>query len=238
MSDALELKPIQVVCGDNNLSNDQTIEVIPGACSPLLSPTQVTENNNKQHLHVDIDTDSPSQPKLQRELQKVKRELNEVVVWKLKLWMLILIIFIAIALVIGISIIVCAVGHDDEDEKYDKSSFVVARYFRGNFTVDAKSFTSDTPDEGTMIELKKQLTGVYNSSPALERYFSSVTIINLKNTTVQFKLEFMMPLEHEELIRYILSLKMVKNVLLQHLYDRDAGDPFYIIPTSLHMEDG
>lgn len=45
-----------------------------------------------------------------------------------------------------------------------------------------------------------------------------------------------MPLENDELIRYTLSLKMVKNVLLQHLYDRDTGDSFYIKPTSLHME--
>ncbi|XP_016138692.1 TPA-induced transmembrane protein-like [Sinocyclocheilus grahami] len=83
-----------------------------------------------------------------------------------------------------------------------------------------------------------QLTGVYSSSPALERYFSNVTINNLQDTTGQFKLQFMMPLKHEKLIRYTLSLKMVKNVLLQHLYDRDTGDPFYIIPTSLHMEAG
>uniref|UniRef100_A0A672RGQ2 Uncharacterized protein n=1 Tax=Sinocyclocheilus grahami TaxID=75366 RepID=A0A672RGQ2_SINGR len=86
----------------------------------------------------------------------------------------------------------------------------------------------------TMIN--PQLMEVYSSSPALERYFNSVTINNLQDTTAQFKLQFMMPLEHEELIHYTLSLKMVKNVLLQHLYDRDAGDPFHIIPTSLHME--
>lgn len=48
-----------------------------------------------------------------------------------------------------------------------------------------------------------------------------------------------MPSEHEELVRNILSLKMVKNVLLQHLYDQDTGDPkwlVYITPTSLSME--
>ncbi|XP_016101705.1 TPA-induced transmembrane protein [Sinocyclocheilus grahami] len=252
MSDALELKPIQVVCDNNNVSSDQTIEVIPGngTCSdhlrsernevsPLLVTPQVTENNREQHLHGDgVDIDSLTQPKWQRELRRVKRELNEVVVWKLKLWTLLLLIFIAIALIIGISIIVCAVVHDDEDEKYDKSSFVVARFFRGNFTLDANNFTSDSQDEETMIELEQQLMEVYSSSPALERYFNSVTINNLQDTTAQFKLQFMMPLEHEELIHYTLSLKMVKNVLLQHLYDRDAGDPFHIIPTSLHMEVG
>jgi len=57
-----------------------------------------------------------------------------------------------------------------------------------------------------------------------------------RDTTAQFTLQFMMPLDHEELVRYTLSLKMVKNVLLQHLYDQDTGDPFYIIPASLSME--
>ncbi|XP_018924857.2 uncharacterized protein LOC109051828 isoform X2 [Cyprinus carpio] len=194
MTEALELKPIQVVCYNNNVSSDQTNEVIPGngACSdhlrsernevsPLLSTPQVTEKNREQHLHVDggVDTDSPTQPKCQRELRRVKRELNEVVVWKLKLWTLLLIIFLAIALVIGISIIVCSAVHDDKDEKYDKSSFVVARFFRGNFTLDANSFTSNSQDEETMTELKQQLIEVYSSSPALERYFYNVTINNL-----------------------------------------------------------
>lgn len=150
--------------------------------------------------------------------------------------------------------------------------------------------------------MSPQLTEVYSSSPALERYFSNVTVNHLqwvnshsivtfytfssiyffvqtvvcllnlvhtsfmhsfwcrpnihftlissqscqkwafnplfryRDTTAQFKLQFMMPLDHEELVRYTLSLKMVKNVLLQHLYDQDTGEPLYIIPTSLRME--
>ncbi|XP_050984597.1 TPA-induced transmembrane protein [Labeo rohita] len=253
MSESLELKPIHVVCDNNNVTSDQTIEVIPGngACSdhvrsernegsPLLPTSQVAEDNKEQHVDVDsdVDTDSLSQPKWLRELRRVKRELNEVVVWKLKLWTLILIILLVIALVIGISIIVCAVGHEDEDEKYDKSSFVVARFFRGNFTLDGNSFTSNSQDEDAIKKLEQKLKEVYSSSPALERYFSSITINNLQDTAAQFKLMFMMPLENDELIQNTLSLKIVKNVLLQHLYDRDTEEPFYIIPTSLQMEVG
>jgi len=43
-----------------------------------------------------------------RELQSLKTELNEKVVWKLKLWMVILLVFFIIALVITISLIACA----------------------------------------------------------------------------------------------------------------------------------
>ncbi|XP_056121963.1 TPA-induced transmembrane protein [Rhinichthys klamathensis goyatoka] len=146
--------------------------------------------------------------------------------------MVILLVLSVIALVIGISFIVCAVSDDDGDENYDKSSFVVKRFFRGYFTVDNSSFTSDQET----LQLEQQLTDVYSSSPALERYFSNVTINHLQDTTAQFKLQFMMPSDHEELVRYTLSLKMVKNVLFQHLYDQDPGDPFYIIPSTLSME--
>ncbi|XP_077063864.1 TPA-induced transmembrane protein isoform X2 [Siphateles boraxobius] len=248
MSDELELKPFKSGCDNNNDPGDQGIEVIPGngsvpnnvesEVSNLLSTTQAAENNRRQHeveVEVDVDTDSETETsKWRRELQSLKTDLNELVVWKLKLWMVILIVFLAIALVIGISVILCEVSDDDGDENYDKSSFVVKRFFRGNFTVDNSSFTSDQE----ILQLEEQLTGVYSSSPALERYFSNVTINHLQDTTAQFKLQFMMPSDQEELVRYTLSLKMVKNVLLQHLYDQDSGDPFYIIPTSLRMEVG
>lgn len=42
------------------------------------------------------------------ELQRVKRELNEVVVWKLKVWMVILIIVLLIALIVAVTLLVCA----------------------------------------------------------------------------------------------------------------------------------
>ncbi|XP_051719885.1 TPA-induced transmembrane protein isoform X2 [Ctenopharyngodon idella] len=250
MSDALE-KTFEVVCDNNNVSGGQTIELIPGngACtyhvgsgtdevSHLLSTPQVTENNREQHSvdGVDVENDSSTETsKWRRELQSLKTELNEVVVWKLKLWVVILLIFLVITLIIGISFILCAVIDDDGDENYDKSSFVVVHFFKGKFTLDNSS-TSYSLDQETLLEqLEQKLTGVYSSSPALERYFSNVTINHLQDTTAQFKIKFMMPSEHEELLRYTLSLKMVKNVLLQHLYDQDTEDPLYIIPTSLSM---
>ncbi|XP_051535611.1 TPA-induced transmembrane protein isoform X1 [Myxocyprinus asiaticus] len=258
--DALELKTI-VVGYNNNVATDQSTEVTPanGACSDhaksganevshLLSVPQVSDNNREQH-NVDgdaIDDESVSRiftSECQRELQRIKRELSEVVVWNLKLWMVVLIIFLVIVLIIGISLIVCTVGHDDEDEKYDKSSFVVERFFRGNFTLDSNSFTSHplnqlNETDKLLEQLKQQLTEVYNSSPALARFFSSVKINNFSDTTAQFELHFLMPSEHEQLVQYTLSREMVRNVLLQNFYDQspDTGDSFYIIPTSLRME--
>ncbi|XP_067307703.1 TPA-induced transmembrane protein [Pseudorasbora parva] len=246
---AIELKEL-VVCDTDNNNVNQTIEVIPGngvyqpglgtdEVSHLLQEPQVAAHNREQHTvdGVDRDIDSPTETsKWRRELQSLKADLNEVVVWKLRLWMVIFLIFFVITLVIGISIIVCLVSDDDGDENYEKSSFVVERFFNGNFTLDNSSFTLFPLDREALLEqLEQQITEVYSSSPALERYFSNVTVNSFQNTTAKFKLQFMMPLEHEELVRYTLSLKMVKNVLRQHLYDQE---PPYIIPTSLRMEVG
>lgn len=59
-----------------------------------------------------------------------------------------------------------------------------------------------------------------------------------RNDTAQFELQFIIPSENEQLVRYTLSREMVKSVLLQHFYDQDpdAGDHLYVIPTSLSME--
>lgn len=59
-----------------------------------------------------------------------------------------------------------------------------------------------------------------------------------RDDTAQFELQFIIPSENEQLVRYTLSREMVKGVLLQHFYDQDsdAGDHLYVIPTSLSIE--
>lgn len=256
MSDELELKTIQGVSNNNNIASDVGIEVSSGngarsdnvntahEVSPLLSTPQVGDANNAEFSvdnAVTNESVNSSKPRWRDELQRVKRELNEVAVWKLKVWMVILIVLLLIALIIAVSFIVCAAGHVDEDETYDRSSFVVERFFRGNFTL-ANSFTSHPETqaderEKLLEDLKHQLTTVYNSSSALARYFSSVTINDFSNDTAQFELQFIIPSENEQLVRYTLSREMVKNVLFQHFYDQDpAGNSLYVKPTSLSME--
>ncbi|XP_056330337.1 uncharacterized protein LOC130242287 isoform X2 [Danio aesculapii] len=242
MNDEVELKT--VVSDNNNVSTDQGAEV-PGngiqEASHLLSRAQGLENNVEAHeldgVHVDHNDSSTETSKCRRELQSLKEDLNEVVVWKLRVWMVILLVVTAIIMVIAISIVVCAV-EDDVDEKYDRSSFVVQRLFRGNFTLESSSSSASDPlDQQTLMEqLKREVTTVYISSAALERYFSNVTISSFQDSTAQFELQFMMPPENEQLVRYTLSVKMVRNVLLQHFYDQDSGEQLSVIPTSLRME--
>ncbi|XP_056612868.1 TPA-induced transmembrane protein [Triplophysa dalaica] len=256
MGDDLELNIIQGDNDNNNVASDGRIEVNPenGDCpdhinseahevSPLLSTSQVGDGR-REELSVDVVNIEPETiSRDETELQRVKRELNEVVVWKLKVWMLILIILFLITLIVSVSLIVCAAGYNDEDEKYDRSSFVVERFYTGNFTLAKNNFTSHPltqPDESEQLleQLQQQLTAVYNSSPALARYFSNVTINNFRDETAQFELQFIIPSENEQLVRNTLSRDMVKGVLLQHFYDQDsdAGDHLYVIPTSLSIE--
>lgn len=246
MNDGVELKHIAVAKDNNNVSSDQTAEGLPGngthEASRLLSTSQSLENSVEapdelDRVVVDTNNSSPETSKCRRELQSLKEDLNEVVVWKLRVWMVMLLVASAILVAIAISIVVCAV-EDDVDEKYDRSSFVVQRLFRGNFTLESSSSSaSDPQDQQTVMELLKQeVTAVYISSAALERYFSNVTISSFQDSTAQFELRFMMPPENEELVRYPLSVKMVKNVLLQHFYDQDSGEQLSVIPTSLRME--
>lgn len=243
MSDEVELKT--VVSDNNNVSSDRTTEEVPGngiqEASHLLSRAQSLENNVEgielDGVFVDHNDPSPKTSKCRRELQSLKKDLNEVVVWKIRLWMVILLIVSAIVVVIATTVVVCAV-EDDVDETYDRSSFVVPRLFRGNFTLESSSSSALKPLDQQMLmeQLKQEVTAVYNSSAALERYFSDVTISSFQDSTAQFELQFMMPPENEELVRYTLSVKIVKGVLQQHFYDQDSREQLSVIPTSLRME--
>lgn len=64
---------------------------------------------------------------------RVKRELSEVVFWRIRLWMIIVVIFFLIIAVILISLIVCSLIHEDVDENFDRSLFKVPQYFNGSF---------------------------------------------------------------------------------------------------------
>ncbi|KAA0702326.1 TPA-induced transmembrane protein [Triplophysa tibetana] len=247
MDDDIELKIIQGVQDNNNVASDVCMEVNAenGDCpdhincaSPLLTTSQAGDGSRTE-----VSVEAVNNETDETTLQRVKRELNEVVVWKLKVWMVILIILFLIALTVAVTLTVCAAGYDDEDEKYDRSSFVVERFFRGNFTLANNNFTSHpltqpAESEKLLEQLKQKLTAVYNSSSALARYFSNVTISNFRDETAQFELQFIIPSENEQLVRYTLSSEMVKGVLLQHFYDQDsdAGDHLYVIPSSLSIE--
>ncbi|XP_048836258.1 TPA-induced transmembrane protein isoform X2 [Brienomyrus brachyistius] len=175
-------------------------------------------------------------------------ELNRIVVWKLKLWMIILTIFLLIFFVIVLSIVLCSVVYEDEDEKFDRGSFVVPRLYNGTFRLINQNYTADlrlmkSPQSLELSShLQKKLYDVYTSSPALGRYISSVGVTSFSNgsITVHFWLMFHMPQDHTELVQHTLSRSMVHSVLRQSLYEQEIEpwEPLYIDPASSLMAVG
>ncbi|XP_037630321.1 TPA-induced transmembrane protein homolog isoform X2 [Sebastes umbrosus] len=177
---------------------------------------------------------------------RVKRELHEVIFWKVRLWMVIIFIFLLIIAVILISLAVCSVIHEDVDENFDRSLFKVPQYFNGSFQLPNLVFTeelstlSSNESQALAAELQEKLTDLYRLSPALGRYFSQAEIYAFRNGSViaDYQLTFLMPEEQQDQLRNItVSREMVYNVLRQFLYDQeqDESGPIYIDPVSLNM---
>ncbi|KAG7471177.1 hypothetical protein MATL_G00121650 [Megalops atlanticus] len=183
--------------------------------------------------------------------QKKKRlysNFNDVVVWKLKLWMVIALVFLLIIAVIVLSLVLYSVVYTDEDDTFNCELFVVPRIYSGTLRLVNQEFSEDLrsptspQSQALSTQLKKKLSDLYSSSPALGRYFSSAGMYEFRNgsVTAYYWLKFLIPQKHSQLVRYTLSREMVYNVLRQHLYDQgpDPEEPLYIDPASAYMEVG
>ncbi|TDH14677.1 hypothetical protein EPR50_G00023190 [Perca flavescens] len=186
-------------------------------------------------------------PQKNSSVDRIKRELNEVVYRKVKLWMVILFIFLLIVAVIIISLYLCSVIYEDEDENFDRSLFTVPRSFNGSFQLPNLVFTeelsthSSNESQTLAAHLQEKLAGLYRSSPALGRYFSEAEISAFRNGSfiADYQLTFVMPEDQQDQLRNVtLSREMVYNVFRQFLYDQEQPDEsgqMYIDPVSLKM---
>ncbi|KAM6987411.1 TPA-induced transmembrane protein homolog [Tautogolabrus adspersus] len=181
-----------------------------------------------------------------REIGRIKKELNELIFWKVRLWMAIIFIFLLIFAAIIFSLLLCSVIHEDADEKFDPSLFKFPLYFNGSFqlpnqVLKEELFTLSFNESQTLAaDLQEKLTDHYRSSPALGRYFSEADIYAFRNGSViaDYQLKFLMPEEQQDQLRnFILSREMVYNVFRQFLYDQESDEsgPMYIDPVSLIM---
>ncbi|KAI4883494.1 hypothetical protein NFI96_024958 [Prochilodus magdalenae] len=249
--DEVELKRFNEPTDNNNVENGETIEVVAGngTCPdhprvpsntegrPLLSTAQGA-GSNRDLCVVQCSYEPGQKPRV---LQRLKQELNKPLVWKIRAWMAILIALVFLVLIILLICHLCSGQQEDADDQYDVSSFVVPLFFKGSFGFANQSIMQDSaPDSYDVLfkNLQQKLTDIYSSSHALGRYFSVATVKTPRNGSVQYELKFNVPVEHEQLSRYILSRQMVYNVLLQHLHDQSLTDPLYIEPASLEMEVG
>ncbi|XP_066556018.1 TPA-induced transmembrane protein homolog [Amia ocellicauda] len=171
---------------------------------------------------------------------------NEVVFWKCKLWMVILVIIVLLIATTAISLFLYSVVYEDEDDKFDKGSFMVPRYYSGALRLVNKEFTEEllSPEsqasQSLSTYLKEMLSGLYSSSPALGRYFSEVGMQSFSNgsVTAHYWLKFMIPTQHVQLDRYTLSEEVVLNIFRQHLYDQEleTEQQLHIDPLSVSLK--
>lgn len=177
---------------------------------------------------------------------RILDELNDTVFYKVKLWMILVLLLIAIVAIILLSLWICAVIHEDVDDKFDPSLFQVPLQFNGSFQLPNQAFTEElftlSTNESVALttDLEDKLADLYRASPALGRYFSKAEVYSLRNGSViaDYQLTFLLPEEQQsELRAFTLSREMVYNVLRQSLYDQevDGSAPMYIYPRSLLM---
>ncbi|XP_043940425.1 TPA-induced transmembrane protein isoform X2 [Protopterus annectens] len=168
--------------------------------------------------------------------KKSCNDCSTVVCWKCRLWMLLLAIFGAIVLVVIVSLVLYSVIYTDEDDIVDNSlkSTGKPQYYEG--TMRLKQLASD--DVMTTDKAKQMLTDVYNSSPALGRYFVEAIVFESNDTTtVTYSLKFALPPDHSLLLQYTLSEEVLVNVLKQYVCDQEdspeGGQGLQIEPSSL-----
>ncbi|KAK7882926.1 hypothetical protein WMY93_029100 [Mugilogobius chulae] len=190
--------------------------------------------------------DGPPKEEEKSVVDQIKEELNYKVCKKVPMWAVLVIIFITVLLLIFASLTLCRVTYEDPDEKYDSSKFDASRSFNGSFelrnieSVEKPRNMVSMLNQPLTLELKNMLDDLYESSPALGRYFSKSEINNFRNgpVTASYTLKFKMPSKEEgELTHFTLSREMVYNVFKQFLYDQAVEDShrIYIEPASLTM---
>ncbi|XP_045560095.1 capZ-interacting protein isoform X5 [Salmo salar] len=211
--------------------------------NPLLSPEQVPVDNGVQHR---VDGEEVSQESISLIVQNSIANKEMTCITHRRRWMILIFLIFLILLVIGVSFALCLVIHDDADEKYNPTLFVLPRCFNGSFKLTNQIFIPEllspasNQSKALSSQLREKLSDLYSSSPALSRYFSSVEISDFRNGSVvaDYRLGFLMPLNNAELEQFTLSREMVYNVFRQSLYDQDPelNHPLYIHPASLDMQ--
>lgn len=161
---------------------------------------------------------------------------STVVCCKCRLWMLLLVVFVAIIVIAIVGLVLYSVIYTDEDDIVDSSlkSTGTPQYYEGTMRINQ-------PASGALMttdEVKQMLTHVYNSSPALSRYFVEAVVLKSNDTSVvKYWLKFALPPENSLLLQYTLNEEVMVNILRQYVYDQEdsseGGQGLQIEPSSL-----
>ncbi|XP_004483461.2 TPA-induced transmembrane protein [Dasypus novemcinctus] len=197
------------------------LEEQPDEQTPLNGALQVLPTSPEEPRPDQADTESPWS------------SCNRNLVGKCKLWMIIASIFLGLIILIIISLCVAGATYIDEDENE-----ILELSSNKTFLVMLK-----IPEECNFEELlnllTKRLTDVYRSSPSLSRYFTSVERVNIsgENATVTYHLQFGVPLEDDNFMKYMMSEELVLGILLQDFHEQNVAgcETLGLDPASLSL---
>uniref|UniRef100_A0A2D4MD12 SEA domain-containing protein n=1 Tax=Micrurus spixii TaxID=129469 RepID=A0A2D4MD12_9SAUR len=157
----------------------------------------------------------------------ILKSCSSIIFWKCKLWMVITSVFLLLNLLITLSLILYSVVHIDEDEYWDPELIASGKQHNFSGIVNIKCpnpnvLLSETAYDVFSTNLNKRLKDVYSYSPALGRYFTSseVTSFSGENNTASYYLQFLVPPESADFMKYRMSKEFVMNILRQNIYDK------------------
>ncbi|XP_070606247.1 TPA-induced transmembrane protein [Erythrolamprus reginae] len=152
---------------------------------------------------------------------------SSVIFWKCKLWMVITSVFLVLILVIALSLILYSVVYIDEDEYWDPELLANGKQHNFSGIVNIKCpnhnmLLSESAYDVFSKSLNKRLNDVYSYSPALGRYFISSEVISFsgENNTASYYLQFLVPPESTDFMKYRMSKEFIMNILRQNIYDK------------------
>ncbi|XP_021041290.1 TPA-induced transmembrane protein [Mus caroli] len=145
---------------------------------------------------------------------------NKIVVGKCKLWMVIVTIFLCFTIVIVISLCLVGVTYIDEDENE-----ILELSSNKTFFIMLKIPEECANEEDLHRLLTERLTDMYKQSPALSRFFTSADILDfsVENATVTYHLQFGVPSEDDDFMKYMMSEELVLGIMRQSFHDKNIS---------------
>ncbi|XP_044107316.1 TPA-induced transmembrane protein [Neovison vison] len=173
-------------------------------------------NGTVQVIPLSVEEPCPAQEKEENPWSSCNKKL----IGKCKLWMVIASVFLGLIIVIIISLCLIGVTYIDEDENE-----ILELSSNKTFLVVFKIPEECTAEEEWPHLLMERLTHVYASSPSLSHCFTSVEMTDFsgENATVAFNLQFGVPSEDDDFMKYRMNKELVRGVLLQNLHDQGVS---------------
>ncbi|XP_038622330.1 TPA-induced transmembrane protein [Tachyglossus aculeatus] len=166
--------------------------------------------------HPDPDPDPDPDPQASTNIPNFLRVFKRL--HSCKLWMKIGFFILVLFLVITISLVLSS-GRCVDDDENETPVLAVNKTFLVRLQIPEEC---EAKEQALSNQLTSRLTDVYKSSPALSPYFLSIAIADssCQNATTSYYLQFALPEESNDLVKYIMSEEFVFGVLRQNFHDQ------------------